>query len=47
MGYTMSSDYGQFKKMEELNIPVVMNAEYLEKHPLRTGGVDKVCGLVF
>ena len=34
MGYTMSSDYGQFKKMEELNIPVVINAEYLEKHPL-------------
>ena len=34
MGYTMNSDYGQFKKMEELNIPVVINAEYLEKHPL-------------
>ena len=34
MGYTMSSDYGQFKKVEELGIPVVINAEYLEKHPL-------------
>ncbi len=34
MGYTMSNDYGQFKKMEELGIPVVINAEYLEKHPL-------------
>jgi iron complex transport system substrate-binding protein len=34
MGYTMSSDYGQFKKIEELNVPVVLNAEYLEKHPL-------------
>ncbi len=34
MGYTMSSDYGQFKKIESLNIPVVINAEYLEKHPL-------------
>lgn len=34
MGYTMSSDYGQFKKIEELGIPVVINAEYLEKHPL-------------
>jgi len=34
MGYTMNSDYGQYKKMEELNIPVVINAEYLEKHPL-------------
>ncbi len=34
MGYTMSSDFGQFKKIEELNVPVVINAEYLEKHPL-------------
>ncbi len=34
MGYTMSSDYGQFKKIEALGIPVVINAEYLEKHPL-------------
>jgi iron complex transport system substrate-binding protein len=34
MGYTMSSDYGQFKKIEELGIPVVINSEYLEKHPL-------------
>lgn len=34
MGYTLSSDYGQFKKMEALGIPVIINAEYLEKHPL-------------
>jgi iron complex transport system substrate-binding protein len=34
MGYTMTGDYGQFKKMEELGIPVVINAEYLEEHPL-------------
>jgi iron complex transport system substrate-binding protein len=34
MGYTMSNDYGQFKKIEELGIPAVINAEYLEKHPL-------------
>jgi iron complex transport system substrate-binding protein len=34
MGYVMTSDYGQFKKMEELGIPVVINGEYLEKHPL-------------
>lgn len=34
MGYTTGGDYGQFKKMEELNIPVVLNAEYLERHPL-------------
>jgi iron complex transport system substrate-binding protein len=34
MGYTMTAEYGQFKKIEELGVPVVMNAEYLEKHPL-------------
>lgn len=34
MGYTMSSDYGQFKKIEALGIPVIINSEYLEKHPL-------------
>jgi iron complex transport system substrate-binding protein len=34
MGYTMSSDYGQFKKIEDLGVPVIINAEYLEKHPL-------------
>lgn len=34
MAYSMNSDYGQFKKMEELGLPVVINAEYLEKHPL-------------
>jgi iron complex transport system substrate-binding protein len=34
MGYTMSSDFGQFKKVEELGVPVVIIAEYLEKHPL-------------
>lgn len=34
MGYTLSSDYGQLKKVEDLGIPVIVNAEYLEKHPL-------------
>jgi iron complex transport system substrate-binding protein len=34
MGYTMSGDFGQFRKIEELGIPVVINAEYLEQHPL-------------
>ncbi len=34
MGYTMSADYGQFRKIEEFGIPVILNAEYLEKHPL-------------
>ncbi|MBT1705082.1 ABC transporter substrate-binding protein [Chryseosolibacter indicus] len=47
MGYTMSSDYGQFKKMEELGIPVVINAEYLEKHPLGRAEWIKFMALFF
>ncbi|MEQ1587837.1 MAG: ABC transporter substrate-binding protein [Cyclobacteriaceae bacterium] len=34
MSYTMTSDLGQSKKIKELGIPVVINSEYLEKHPL-------------
>ncbi len=34
MSYTMTSDLGQSRKIKELGIPVVINAEYLEKHPL-------------
>jgi len=34
MSYTMTSDLGQLKKIKELGIPVVINAEYLEEHPL-------------
>lgn len=34
MSYAMTSDLGQSKKIKELGIPVVINAEYLEKHPL-------------
>jgi len=47
MGYTMSADYGQFKKIEELGIPVVMNAEYLEKHPLGRAEWIKFMALFF
>jgi iron complex transport system substrate-binding protein len=47
MGYTMSSDYGQFKKVEELNVPVVINAEYLEKHPLGRAEWIKFLALFF
>lgn len=47
MGYTMSSDYGQFKKVEELNVPVVINAEYLEKHPLGRAEWLKFMALFF
>jgi iron complex transport system substrate-binding protein len=47
MGYTMNSDYGQFKKVEELNVPVVINAEYLEKHPLGRAEWIKFMALFF
>jgi iron complex transport system substrate-binding protein len=47
MGYTMSSDYGQFKKVEELGVPVVINAEYLEKHPLGRAEWIKFMALFF
>jgi iron complex transport system substrate-binding protein len=47
MGYTTSGDYGQFKKLEALGIPVVMNAEYLEKHPLGRAEWIKFMALFF
>jgi iron complex transport system substrate-binding protein len=47
MGYTMNSDYGQFKKIEELGLPVVINAEYLEKHPLGRAEWIKFMALFF
>jgi iron complex transport system substrate-binding protein len=47
MGYLMTADYGQFKKMEELGIPVVINAEYLEKHPLGRAEWIKFMALFF
>jgi iron complex transport system substrate-binding protein len=47
MAYTMTSDYGQFKKMEDLGVPVVLNAEYLEKHPLGRAEWIKFMALFF
>lgn len=34
MAYTIGGDYGQFNKISQLGIPTVINAEYLEGHPL-------------
>lgn len=34
MGYSIVGDYSQFKKIEALGVPVIINAEYLETHPL-------------
>jgi len=47
MGYTTSSDFGQFKKVEDLEIPVAINAEYLEKHPLGRAEWIKYMALFF
>jgi iron complex transport system substrate-binding protein len=47
MGYVTNSDYGQFKKVEDLGIPAVMNAEYLEKHPLGRAEWIKFVALFF
>jgi iron complex transport system substrate-binding protein len=47
MGYMLSGDYGQFKKIEELGMTVVLNAEYLEKHPLGRAEWIKFVALFF
>ena len=47
MAFMMGSDLGQLKKIKELNIPVVVNAEYLEKHPLGRAEWIKFVGLLF
>lgn len=47
MGYSISSDYAQFRKIEQLGIPVVINAEYLEKHPLGRAEWIKFVALFF
>jgi iron complex transport system substrate-binding protein len=47
MGYTMTKDLGQLKKIQELGIPVVINAEYLEKHPLGRAEWIKFMALFF
>lgn len=47
MGYTMTGDYGQFRKIETLGIPVVINGEYLEQHPLGRAEWIKFMALFF
>lgn len=47
MGYAMRSDLGQLKKIKELGVPVVINAEYLEKHPLGRAEWIKFMSLFF
>lgn len=47
MGYTVSSEYGQFRKIESMGIPVVINSEYLETHPLGRAEWIKFMALFF
>ena len=47
IGYTMSADLGQLKKIESLGIPVVINSEYLEKSPLGRAEWIKFTALFF
>ena len=47
MAYTMTSDYGQFNRMKAADIDVVINAEYLEEHPLGRAEWIKFAGALF
>ena len=47
MGYSLSGDFGQFSLIEEAGIPVVLNAEYLEQHPLGRAEWIKMAGVLF
>jgi iron complex transport system substrate-binding protein len=47
MGYTMTADLGQLKKIQELGVPVVLNGEYLERDPLGRAEWIKFTSLFF
>lgn len=47
MAYTMSSETGQYRQIESAGIPVVINAEYLERHPLGRAEWIKFMALFF
>ncbi len=47
MAYQMNNDLGQLKKIQTLGIPVVVNAEYLEKNPLGRAEWIKFMALFF
>jgi iron complex transport system substrate-binding protein len=47
MSYTMTGDLGQYKKIQHLTIPVVINAEYLEEDPLGRAEWIKFMALFF
>lgn len=47
MAYSLSGDLGQFGLIKEAGIPVILNAEYLEKHPLGRAEWIKLAGVIF
>ena len=47
MAYTMTNDYGQFNRMKDAEIDVVINAEYLEEHPLGRAEWIKFAGALY
>ena len=47
MAYSMTSDFGQFNRMKDADIDVVINAEYLEEHPLGRAEWIKFMGVLF
>lgn len=47
MGYSVTGDFGEYKKIEGLGMHVVINAEYLEDHPLGRAEWIKFAGLLF
>ena len=47
MGYSLSGEFGQFNLISEAGIPVLLNAEYLEGHPLGRAEWIKLAGLLF
>ncbi len=47
MAYTMTSDFGQFNKIQEAGIPVLINAEYMEANPLGRAEWIKLTGFLF
>ena len=47
MAYSLSGDLGQFSLIKEAGIPVILNAEYLEKHPLGRAEWIKLAGIIF
>lgn len=47
MGYSLSGDFGQFDLIAESGTPVLLNAEYLESHPLGRAEWIKLAGLLY